>query len=562
MRSERAWYLRLLAVLTVMVLVAAACGDDDDGEGGGSTTTAGEVPEGGTLVIGAEQEPDCADWISICAGSSWGTWMMSVTTMPRTYDIEKVGDTWSYAVSSLLEGEPELQTEPKQVVTYRISEDAVWSDGEPITSSDFRYTWDAIANGTDIYDPTGYREIESVDDSDPKVAVVTFSKPYAGWKQLFGASFGIYPSHLLEGKNHVDEMSNGYSFSGGPWMIDHWTRGVEIELVPNPNWWGEAPKLDSVVFRFITDTSAEFQAFQQGEVSLIYPQPQPDTVEQIEGGVEDANTFFTADTGNLEALWFNVSVFPFDSLAVRQAVSYAIDRNALVERLFGPLGVEEPSNSLLPPILSSLTDVDAFAGYTQDLDKVDELLTGDGWEKGSDGIWAKDGEALAFTAKTTEGNARRALTLEVVQQQLEAAGIRMTITPQSAGDLFGDQLPKGDFQAALYAQVLTSLEPSLCAILCSQNIPSDANAFSGQNWQRVALPDLDPELERVDAELDEAARAEAQQAADAIMAENAIAFPLDPLPNILLWAESVVGPVGDNPILGPFHNAHLWGVQS
>jgi ABC-type transport system substrate-binding protein len=53
-------------------------------------------------------------------------------------------------------------------VTYRIAEEAVWNDGEPITSSDFRYTWEQIANGSDIYDKTGYQDIESVDDSDPR----------------------------------------------------------------------------------------------------------------------------------------------------------------------------------------------------------------------------------------------------------------------------------------------------------------------------------------------------------------------------------------------------------
>ena len=63
----------------------------------------------------------------------------------------------------------------KQTVTYKINPKAVWSDGEPITSTDFKYTWDQIVNGKDIYDPTGYTQIESVDDTNPKVAVVTFS---------------------------------------------------------------------------------------------------------------------------------------------------------------------------------------------------------------------------------------------------------------------------------------------------------------------------------------------------------------------------------------------------
>ena len=104
-------------------MIAAACGDDDDtaqrrrataSEGPRPTTEAdgGEVAEGGDLVIGAEQEPDCVDWISSCAGASWGYWTMGVTTMPRAFDVVKDGDDWVYEPSILLDGEPELAEDP------------------------------------------------------------------------------------------------------------------------------------------------------------------------------------------------------------------------------------------------------------------------------------------------------------------------------------------------------------------------------------------------------------------------------------------------------------------
>ena len=283
-RSRR--LLSLLALLLGFTLIAASCGSDDDSgsEGENGTDEETEVPEGGDLVLGAEQEPDCVDWISSCAGASWGYWTINVNTMPRAYDVVADGDGWAYTPSILLDGEPELETDPQQVVTYRISEDAVWSDGEPITSSDFKYTWEQITTGEDIYDPTGYVNIESVDDSDPAVAVVTFSEVYAGWKGLFGGGYGIYPSHILEGEDRNAAMANGYDFSGGPWILEAWNKGSEIVLVPNENYWGEQPKLDSVTFQIITDTSAEFSAFSSGSVEAIYPQPQLDVVDAINEG--------------------------------------------------------------------------------------------------------------------------------------------------------------------------------------------------------------------------------------------------------------------------------------
>lgn len=560
-------WLRVLALLLGLSMIAAACGDDE-GAGEEETTetteaadgSGEEVAAGGDLVIGAEQEPDCVDWISSCAGSSWGYWMMGVTTMPRAFDVVETADGWDYEPSILLEGEPELSEDP-QTVTYQISEDAVWSDGEPITSTDFKYTWEQITTGEDIYDTTGYANIESVDDSDPKVAVVTFSENYAGWKGLFGGGFGIYPSHILEGHDRNAMMANGFDFSGGPWMIENWDKGVEVVLVPNENYWGEVPKLDSVTFRFVTDTAAQFQAFQAGEVEMIYPQPQLDVIEAIDQGLE-GNSSFTPDTGNLEALWMNNAEFPFDSVAVRQAFGHSIDRDAVVEALFGGIDITEASQSINPPILTQFADQEAFADYTLDLARVDELMTGDGWTKNGDGIWEKGGQAANIEFITTAGNARRELTQQIVQEQAREAGFNITINNQEAGTFFGETLPNGDYQLGLYAQVATSLDPITPNLFLSSNIPSEENSFAGINWQRVNIPELDPLLQTLQNSLDDAERREAGVAADAILAENAVSFPLDPLPNILLWSDNISGDVADNPVHGPFMDMHTWGLAS
>jgi peptide/nickel transport system substrate-binding protein len=573
-RSRR--LLSFLALLLGFALLAASCGGSDDesgndpaseeGDGGGDATTTtvnpDDIPEGGDLVLGAEQEPDCADWISSCAGASWGYWTMNVNTMPRAYDPVLQDDgTYVYQPSILLDGEPELVTDPDQVVTYTISEDAVWNDGEPITSSDFKYTWEQIATGEDIYDTTGYSNIASVDDSDPKVAVVTYETPYAGWKGLFGGGYGIYPSHILEGQDRNAAMVNGYEFSGGPWIIEEWAKGTEVVLVPNEAYWGDVPKLDSVTFRFVTDTAAEFQAYQAGEVSAIYPQPQLDVIDSINAGV-DGNNSFTANTGNIEALWMNNSVAPFDSVAVRQAFAYSLDRDAIVEALFGGIDVTEASNALDPPIMAPYTNEEAFADYTLDLDQVDELMTGDGWEKNADGFWEKDGEQADIEFITTAGNARRERTQEIVIEQAGEAGFNITVANQEAGTFFGETLPNGDYQLGLYAQVLTSLDPSNCNLFCSKNIPSAENEFSGQNWTRTNIPEIDPLLETVESSLDEDERQAAGAEAQDLLAENVASLPVDPLPNILLWADAIVGPVGDNAILGPFNNMQNWGLEA
>lgn len=552
----------LLSLFAALALVAAGCGDNADDEGTTTETTAVEVPSGGTLTLAAEQEPDCTDWIATCSGSSWGFWMMNVTTMPRVFNVawDPEKQQASYEATDLVTEEPTLETDPQRV-TYKLNPKAVWSDGTPITSKDFRYTWEQIAgpDATDIYDATGYDKIESVDDSDPQTVVVTFKENYAGWKGLFGGGYGILPAHLLEGKDRAAEMANGYSWSAGPWIFQ-WEKGVSVTLTPNEKYWGPKPKLDKVVFKIVTDTAAQFQAVKGGEVQGAYPQPQLDVIQQIGSGIPGFKSTVNAATGNIEALWINNAKAPFDSVAVRQAIGYSLDRDAIVKRLFGGLGVNKAAQSLEPGIISE-TDQNAFAMYRKDLKKVEELMTGDGWAKGPDGIWAKDGQKAEFTINSTTGNQRRELTQQILQEQLKEAGFSLKIDNKKAGDLFGQILPAGEYQMALYAQVLTSPEPGACVLFCAKNNP-DKNNGVGQNWQRVELPEeQNRNLEILDTELDPAARKKAGEQAMRDLAEAAVSIPLDPLPNILLTADRVVGPIGDNPVMGPFWNIHLWGIK-
>jgi len=554
----------LLASLLSIALVATACGDDGDNNAGSdSTTTQVDVPKGGTLVIGAEQEPECMDWMGTCSGSSWGYWMVAINTMPRAFDILKQSNgTYEYKPNSVLTGEPKLETEPVQKITYDINPKAVWSDGTAITSSDFKYTWNQIANTEDIYDKTGYDLIAGVDDSNPAQAVVTFKsgQRFSDWKGLFTGNYGIYPSSL-EGKDRNAEMKDGYKFSGGPWMLEGWTKTDNITLVPNPQFWGPKPNLDKVIFKVQANTSAEFAAFKSPQVSVIYPQPQLDAVDQINAGLPGTKKDISAVTGNFEALWLNNGVAPFDDVAVRKAVAYAIDREAIVERLFGALGVKAPLQDLNATIVKQFTDPNAYSKYKLDLAESDKLLTGAGWAKGSDGIYAKSGQKLTFKVRTTAGNKRRETTQQILQTQFKAAGMDMQVDNQPAGDLFGKSLPAGDFQAAIYAQVLTSLSPSTCNLFCIKN-SKPIGETGGNNYTRTRIPALDELLLKMDGELDEDELTAAGKEVSKISAENVISLPIDPLPTILLWKTSVVGPVADNAVLGPFWNMHLWGVTS
>ncbi|KJL24447.1 Oligopeptide-binding protein AppA precursor [Microbacterium oxydans] len=548
----------LVAALAVSALVGSltACTTSN------STPAPSDVAvvDGGELVIGAEQEPDCADWIATCAGSIWGSYIMQTPTLPSVFQTRQVDDEWVPVPSDLVTGEPvaEVADDGTQTITYSINPDAVWSDGEPITSADFEYTALQVRDGDDIFDKTGYDRISSIDASDPQTAVITLSSAYAGWRTLFSV-YGLMPAHLLQGKDRSALMSDGYDFSGGPWKIEKWTRSTSVTLVPNENYWGQKPHLDKVTFLFLPDTTAAFQALKSGQVSALYPSPQLDALTQIEAGLPGITSQVDARSGNLEAIWLNNAVAPFDSVAVRQALAYSIDRDAIVKRLFGSLGIDKAQQSFNTPMVAPFA-ADDFSAYTLDLDKVDELMTSDGWAKNADGVWAKDGETATFSIKTLAGNKRRDLTVQVLQSQLADAGFEMTIDQVTPADLFGTIAPQGDFQAGLWALVDTFPDPTLSSTFSSVNIPSEANGFSGINFYRTSIPGLDDLLGQVDSELDQDARVAASHDADALIAENVPSLPLDTVPNVLLWSDKVGGPLQINPVEGPFWNLAEWGL--
>lgn len=554
--------LGMLAVAAAAAVLLSACtssSSDQTPTAAPSDTRA--LQQGGTIVIGAEQEPDCLDWIATCAGSIWGSYMAQVTTIPVVYNVRQKGEDWLPQVSGIMASEPVVSAGPPQTVTYKLNPAATWSDGTPITSADLKYTALQIRDGEDILDKTGYSEIKDIATPDAQTAVVTFAKAYAGWKVLFSGSTGVLPSHLLEGKDRAAVMKDGYTWSGGPWIIESWKKGQALTLVPNTGYWGDKPKLDKVVFQFTADTASAFQAFKSGQLDAIYPSPQLDAIDQINAGVPGASVQVQAASGNLEALWFNNAAPGLDSEAVRKALAYSIDRAAIVGRIYGPLGVDQPAQSFFPPILSAFGGQD-FSAYTLDLAKVDELMTGDGWAKNGDGIWAKGDKVASFRITTIAGNKRRELMEQVLQQQLKAAGFGLTIKNASAADLFGKLAPDGDFDIGLWTLVTTFPDPSLSYAFDSSAIPSEANEFSGLNLTRTNVAGLDDALAVVDNETDEQKRLEATQQVDTLLAGSATSLPLAGVPNVLLLQDKVGGPASINPSEGPFWNLEQWGLVS
>ena len=516
---------RSLVVAVMVVALAAGCSGTASDDTGGPVTSIEQPRQGGTIAISIG-EPVCADWYGQCGAANVGVLPLQTLPSPMSF----VGGR--YAPTPLLVGEPTVDAGPPQRVTYRIDPRAVWSDGTPITSSDFRYSWEQ-GRTTNV---RGMGDIAAVDDADPKTAVVTWKEPNATWRERFRP---ILPRHLLDGKDRTAEMKDGYTFSGGPWMLDHWDRGQTLKIVRNPGYWGPPPQLDGVVLRVITDLAAVRQAYRSNQIDMFIQ-------AGAEPGMEEMRSL--PDTGfeavsslGYSFLAFNTQSPPLDRKAVRQALGHATDRDAIVTQLHGHLrpGVR-PIQSLVS-LISPDWYSEPFARYRRDLTKVTDLMRADGWSKGPDGVWIK-ADARARIELLVEASPRfHAIVSQIVESQWREAGFEVTVKRATPAAINGELLPRGTFQVAFVGAGGATSDPGQCVRVCSKNIPTEAARFTGGNVTRITSPVLDEIWSRADTELDTARRIDLVRRGQAELAEEVPMLPMSSIIDAYVWNSSKIG---------------------
>ena len=401
--------VKVLALLLGLGMFAAACGDDSGSSsnttGGGAGTTASggsagttaaaadRTPTGGTITFGAEQWPDCINPVTQCANSSWMQWMIMSPTMTGPWFTTNDGN---YKVTPLLAEEPTLDnggiTQNPFTITFKINPAAVWDDGSPITSKDFEFTWKSTLDTEGSLSTTGYDQIDSVDTTDPAVAVVKFKANYAAYKNLF---YPLIKAAAFTTDNLKDEMQDNVPFSAGPFKIQSWSPEQEV-LVPNTAYWDKAttPLVDKIVFVPETDSDTEINALLSGQVDAIFPQPSAG----IDQRLNDPNIKFTYGLGTqYENLWIQQKKGPFSDPILRQAFVESVDTQKIIDTIYKPIDPNAKQNVCMVwvPTIGQWCD----QSLNQNLynpDAAAKLLTDNGWAKGSDGIWAKGGERASM----------------------------------------------------------------------------------------------------------------------------------------------------------------------
>ena len=561
----------LLAVACVTGM--AACSSTSSSSSAPTTSSSTSVKSGGSLTYALDE--DVAGFNVLQADDN--EFVLSEImeqVWPQVYIIQP--NNTLKLNTNVVTSATVTKTNP-QTVVYQINPKATWSDGVPISASDFIYNWEAQSGNPKYTDvggkaflpvgTTGYSSIKSVTGSNNgKTVTVVFSTPFGDWQSLFGASYGMIPAHIAEKvgfNNGFQTFGPAVQVSGGPYEIQSYTQGEDLVEVRNPHYWGTPGNLDKIVFRFITDDSQIPPAMQNGEVNLASPEEASlafnDAVKAI------SNTTTTVIPGlEYQHIDFN-QANPYLALAnVRHAIAYGTNRPQMVQRIVGPLtsAIGPLQNRIFMPIQPQYQNTSGGYGNF-DPSMAESLLKSSNMTMGSDGYFhpnfgPEKGQDFTLSISTTSGVPVRSEIEQLFQADMKAIGLKITIQNYNANTLFGTVGPKSEFQIIQFAWVQSPFASGSQSAYCSYT----NTAQCGENWNHYANPQVDKLLNEAIATINPTQAASLYNQADAIMWKDMVTLPLFEAPVLTSWSNSYGNIIPNPSEQGVPWNAQEWGTKS
>ena len=532
MRTRSAKALGAIAMLSAAAMLFAGCaaGNTAPSESNSPSAAlptvdwdaadAGDVQDGGTLnlAVGAlpanynnsEIDGNDVDTNTILAATSGGP--LRITTEGAS----EVNPDYASSV--------ELVSDDPQVVEIKLNPKAVWEDGTPITVADYEATWKALNGSNEAYQvvsTTGWDQIASVEQGTDEFDVkVTFSSVFADWQSLFG---GVLPAAIASdptvfNTGYVDKAVP----SSGPFVISKIDQtGQVITLTPNPVWWGAKPKLDTILFKVVSQAQ-QGSSFANKEIDAL----------SISANADLYATAKARDDAELQATngltWTHVTMNakegPLSDVNVRKAVASVVNREQISSAANTPVGVPAVTqgdyifmngqkgyqDKALPHDTAAAEGFMEDAGYTKDGDS-----------------WTKDGEALKLTITVPADTATNIQRSEQVQADLGDFGIPVELTTVPAAQYFSDYVIPGNFEMVSFSWQGTPFPISSSEALF---YPLD----SGQNFTGTTDDKLGDLWTKANAELDPDKRIEIANQINEEIWSYVPMFPIAPLPNV--WA--------------------------
>ena len=374
-------------------------------------------------------------------------------------------------------------------ITYHLRKGVTWQDGAPFDARDVRFSWQAIMNpDNNVAARTGFDQVRDVRIVDPYTVQFLLKAPYApAVNTLFAPSanpIALLPAHLLQKYHDLNHVPYDVKPVGtGPFVVDAWEQGVGVTMHANPQYWRGRPKLDGVRFLTVHDNNTMLIMMRTGEADIYYRVPNGQ-IPQL-AGIAGAHVTRTPFVGYY-MLQFNMQHPPLDDIRVRKAISYAVDKRAVVEDVTH--GSATIATTDQPPWLWAYDP--HVPQYDADPKRAAALLTAAGWIPGPDGIRVKDGKRLSIAVSSPAGYADGMQFEGLFVQWMRAVGIDVEVKNYPTNLLYatygaGGIMATGKFDTA-FVDWYNGIDPD-----DSVQWECDAAPPQGENFTRWCDPAYD-----------------------------------------------------------------------
>lgn len=556
---------RLAGCLAGALFLAACSTGTHDAKRSPAPTEAPTVRRGGTVTVAVDQEPATFNPRTL-RGNTQATRDVVRSVLPSVWSIN---DRYEFVLNTDVVTSADVTQNDPQTIVYRIDPRAVWSDGVPVSADDFAFAVEMQKAGATDIDGKPISAVATLEDviasvtgSDGgKTVTVVLKQPFADWKGLFNSP--LVAAHQAKRVGWNTGFDTGDTMlSAGPFRIASHNRGKDLTLVRNERFWGTEANLDSIVFRFISQSTDTFDALRNREVDVITPRIQVDLKDQLAGIPGVQTTIYASQV--YEYLDFKLTHPLLANPAVRQAFALALDRRAIVTRTLGQLYGKGDAQ---PPVLNHRLILTNQPGYLdtsggrydkRDVAEARRVLEGAGFSPGDDGVYARraDGARLSLRLTTTTGDELRETQEVLIQAEAREAGIEVVFDNVPPAQLAAKLLADGSdpkirpFEIANVGQT----------ILFASGASAVFGSGAAQNVTKYSSPYVDERFARARAELDAAQRTKLYNEIDAKLWEEMPRLPLYQRPGLVAYRDNVVN-IAPSPALGPFWNTARWGLK-
>ncbi len=314
--------------------------------------------------------------------------------------------------------------------TFHLEEGVKWHDGEEFTAEDVKFTIEAIMDPeNESENAPNYEDVKNINVIDDYTIAFELDAPNVAFLDYM--TMAILPKHLLEGENMQESDFFRAPVGTGPFKLTEWEEGQQIVLTKNEDYFAGPAKIDSIIFKIVSDDNAKALQLQSGELNLAQVTP-----KDAATFADNSNyTVYQMTTSDYRGILYNfANEYWQENADLIPAINYCVDRQAIIDSVL--LGHGQVAYGPLQKNKYNCEDVEK---YEYNLDKASEAFQAAGCEKDADGYWCRNGERIGFTINATPTDQVRIDMAQIVAQQLNEAGLDVKANVPAEGIDWGGQ---------------------------------------------------------------------------------------------------------------------------